>query len=192
MGSHRRIHVPAIMNQLECMTGNQGSEAIRGLLGRLPAYRLAIESESLVSEWELTDWERRGFGVIAAAARADRSSASDPVASDPLDSAVVLHAALPLVQLPAAFTATCSFTIDPLPGSADSTPSASLWTSLRGGRVQFQGHGRMDASPNGAQGHIGAWDRALCDNDPAGLTVTGDNRLVEALLEQLHDQLFRY
>lgn len=174
------------------MTGDQGFEAIRGLLGRLPAYRLAIESESLLSEWELTDWERRGFGVLAAAARADRSSSPSSVTSDPLDSAVVLHAALPLIQLPPAFTAACSFTIDPLPDSEKSTHSASLWIALRRGRVHSQGHGRMDASPNGAQGHVGAWDRALCDRDPAGLTVTGDARLVEAVLDQIHDQLFRY
>jgi DNA-binding HxlR family transcriptional regulator len=168
---------------------------LKGRLDRLLSAGIVERAagEDGANRYGLTEWGRRGVGMLAAAAAWE--SAHAPERSTPIgvgDAVVALRATLPLVELPEPVAGLCDFTVKPGPGSHGGR-AARVWVAVAGGRVSACGEGspRLPTSA-WAQGSIAAWLSAVIDRRPGALQVGGEVNLARSLLEQLHEQLYGY
>ncbi len=138
----------------------------------------------------LTDWGRRGIGVLAAAAAWEQAFVEDRVAIATADAVAALLGTLPLVQLPADVSGLCTLTAGVDPGD-DSRPRAGMvWAKFRHGRVVGCGEGAPGREPDAwISGTFSAWLAAVIDGKDA-LGLGGDREFAATVVSQLHLRLF--
>ena len=99
-----------------------------------------VAGEDGSKRYELTDWGRRGIGVILAAARAESRHVPGAPRLTPSQLSGLLRMTLPLVELPDDVEGVVQFGIDPDPDDATSS-AAGLWLRIEGGRIVDAGEG---------------------------------------------------
>lgn len=138
----------------------------------------------------LTDWGRRGIGVLAMAAAWEQAFVEDRVPIATADAVAALLGTLPLVRLPQDVSGLCTFTASVEPGDDSRPRAAMVWAKVRHGRVVGCGEGapgrEADAWVSGA---FSAWLAAVIDGKDA-LERGGDREFAAAVVSQLHLQLF--
>jgi DNA-binding HxlR family transcriptional regulator len=172
-----------------------GSLSYPSLERRLGAMRLAGLVESRAGDgrgtpYAVTPWLREGIAPVAAAARWERRHlprATAPVTR--IDAEAVFLLAMPLLQLPPELSGSCRMAFE-IP-NGKSRRLAGVIVDLRDGKpvsyaTQLQGN--PDAW---ALGLPAAWFDALIERDSDRLELGGDGLLVRALLNAMHEALFK-
>lgn len=146
------------------------------------------------TRYALTEWGRRGIGVLAAAGRWEATCL--PERCEPIsvhDAVVALLVALPLARLPERASGLCTLTAEVEPGSELRPRVGAVWARIEAGRVVSCAAGSPPSPPVAwVHGPFSAWFEAVVDGRPGALQPGGDRALVRALLAELHTQLFGY
>lgn len=156
---------------------------------RLGAMRVAglLETRAVEGQgrpYAATDWLRRAVVPLASAAgweRRTRFAAAQPIGRLDVEAAFLL--AVPLLEAPEDFTATCRLTVE-LQGG-DAPVYAGVLVSFKEGQVVAYSsrlEGEVEAWVTGSPG---AWLRELNGIDRGGLEVGGDSHLVAPVLTLL-------
>ena len=139
----------------------------------------------------LTDWGRRGFGVLIVTAAWEQTFVQDRVPIATVDAVVALLGILPLVRLPEDASGLCTLTASVEPGDGARPPAAMVWAKVRHGRVVACAEGAPRRQADAwASGAFSAWLAALIENRDA-LQSGGDRELAGAIVNQPHIQLYR-
>jgi DNA-binding HxlR family transcriptional regulator len=172
-----------------------GAVSYPSLERRLAAMRLTGQIERLSGRgrgtpYAVTDWLRQAIAPLAAAAHWERlrlSAAATPITNRDAEAAFLL--ALPLLRLPADLAGLCRLTVEF--NNSNGNRLAGVVAGVEKGAVvscisRLQG----DASA-WASGSAVAWLRAVREADPSGLDLGGDGGLAAAMVDGLHEALFR-
>jgi DNA-binding HxlR family transcriptional regulator len=163
---------------------------------RLSAMRLAGQIERCPgggwgTPYKVTDWLRGAIAPLAAATRWERQHLPDdtaPIAKIDVESAFLLT--LPLVDLSSEHSGVCRLAVESQNGEGESR-LAGVMVGVEDGRIatcvsRLEGDAGASAS-----GSAAAWLRAVIEQDTGKLEVGGDCALATALLDGLHELLFR-
>lgn len=130
--------------------------------------------------YALSSWLRRSVTPLAMAARWEYETDQngvDPVTRREIESAMKIGG--PLQTLPGGLSGTCHIAVEP--AAHDEIRSAGAIV-VQGGTAAFDEVSPGQAPDASAVGAREAWFAALLDSDPAGLEISGNPQLVEALL----------
>lgn len=141
------------------------------------------------TRYALTEWMRRGFAPIAAAARMELHHPEPDVAPpEALDVDAAFQLTLPLLWLPPEVSGTCRLDVR-IPGGDDFAVGAMA--EVAGGRI-VSASPLLDEKPATLiTGTPVQWLDTLVDPPSLQLGVSGDLTLVHWLLIGLHEVLFR-
>jgi len=182
---------PLTLTELGRAVGGPGRA---GLECRLAAMRGAGLVEARPGDVEgalyaATDWLRAGIAPLVAAARFEHHF--DPVELPKIESLDVEAAfllTLPLIGLPAELTGVCRLVVE-LPRVEVILP-AGVMARVEGGRVVSCTARLEEKADAFATGPPTAWMDAVINPPASRVIPEGDEALVRALLEGLHDVLF--
>jgi DNA-binding HxlR family transcriptional regulator len=154
--------------------------------------RLVVPQSGRKGHYALSEWGRRGVGVLATAARwAGRRIPGQDASVTTQDGVAALLMTLPLVQPIQLLDGLCEFRIrehEERVGPHD----AAVWAEIRDGRYTLSGRGVPPRPPTAwSHGTLRDWFVAVVDRRPTALRRGGDQRLANGILMQLHDQLYR-
>jgi len=161
---------------------------------RIAAMRHAGQVEACPADgretpYAVTTWLRRGVAPLLAAIRWERlhlTESSAPVAGLDVEAAFLL--AMPLLGLDRDLSGRCRLAVE-IPGNGEGRV-AGVVAGLEEGSVASC-TSRLDGTADAwASGPVGAWLRALIDQDGESLELGGDGRLVRSLIAGLHQALF--
>jgi DNA-binding HxlR family transcriptional regulator len=139
--------------------------------------------------YAVTAWLRRGVAPMLAAIRWERSHLNGNCASVAgLDVEALFLLAMPLLTLDPELSGTCRLSVE-LVGNGD-RPHAGVLTSIEDGVVTSCTSRLSGDADAWASGSLGAWLRALIDEDKAALELGGNGRLARSLISGLHRALF--
>ena len=150
---------------------------------------LDVLDDGDAERFAVTEWLRMGIAPLGAAARLElRHPPGDtaPVAARDVEAA--FHLTLPLLQLPAEMSGTCSLAVDldrDVPGSP-----AGLTVRLEEGRVVSREAGLREVVDAWAAASAGDWLDTVIEPDVIHVRTGGDRDLPRRLLHELHRLLF--
>ena len=162
---------------------------------RLTAMRLAGQVEQAQSNgrgtpYKVTEWTRQSIAPLSAAARWERLHAAErtaPVSKLDVEGAFLLT--LPLLRPPAELSGACRLAVSMTNG--DDHRLAGVLVEIERGRIASCTT-RLDGHPEAwISGPTPAWFGAVIDRDTGPLEIGGDGQLARALIDGLHDVLFR-
>jgi DNA-binding HxlR family transcriptional regulator len=134
--------------------------------------------------YRLTDWGRRGIGVLVAAAAWEQAFVVDRMPISVVDAVVALLGALPLMRLPEDVSGLCTLTASVEPGDEARPRAGMVWAKVRHGRVVACGEGAPGRDADAwISGTFNAWLAAVIDNRDA-LQAGGDRELAGAVIAQ--------
>jgi hypothetical protein len=136
-----------------------------------------------------TEWLRRSIAPLATAARVEhRHPPGDTAAIAALDVGAAFLLTLPLLELPAELSGTCSLAVD-LDEGVSGSP-AGVTAKVEAGRV-VSCEARLDEEVDTrATAPAAAWLDTVIESDASLVRVGGDLVLAQALLHGLHEALF--
>jgi DNA-binding HxlR family transcriptional regulator len=142
-------------------------------------------------QYTVSPWLRLGVGPLTVAARCERkhmANATAPITKIDVESAFLLAA--PLLELDASVSGFCQLAVEA--GSGDSRqPWAGAQVTVERGAVSSC-VARLEPRPESSvTGPAAAWLDAVIGRDPELLCFSGDADLGRAIVEGLHDALFR-
>ena len=139
--------------------------------------------------YAVTEWLRMGIAPLAAAARMElRHPPGDTAAIAALDVEASFLLALPLLELPAELSGSCSLAVE-LDEGVSGSP-AGVTARVENGRV-VSSERRLDEDVDAwATGSAGDWLDTLIDPDAKRVRSGGERRLARTLLYALHQMLF--
>jgi len=169
------LDLDAIEARIESMEEAGQLEALPGPEGE-PRYRV-------------TEWLRTGMAPLAAAARMElRHPPGDTAAIAALDVEASFLLTLPLLELPADFSGSCSLAVE-LDEGIDSSP-AGVTAQVENGRI-VSCEKRLDEDADAwATGSAGEWLDTLIEPDAKRVRSGGERALARRLLYELHKTLF--
>ncbi len=141
--------------------------------------------------YALTEWQRLGVAPLAAAARWEsRNLAGQAAPIAPLDVEAAFLLAVPRLRLPADLSGSCRIAAEIANGGA---------RRLAGVTVAVGGDGTIESTTTNLEGSTdswafgppAAWLSAVIEGELEGLELGGNRDLCRALVERLHDSLFR-
>jgi DNA-binding HxlR family transcriptional regulator len=138
--------------------------------------------------YTITDWLRRGVGSLVAGARwehRNRIDGANPPDQDDADGAFRVIA--PLIDLPPRLRGVSQLVATVVDGNEKSRLMAFFEAGH--GRAAFGSVYSAREPDAWASGSLEAWFSALLDGDCDGLDLSGDEQLVEGLLDGLHEAL---
>lgn len=139
--------------------------------------------------YAVTEWLRMGIAPLAAAARMElRHPPGDTAAVAALDVEASFLLTLPLLELPANLSGSCSLAVE-LDEGVTGSP-AGVTAQIEGGRVATCERRLDDDADAWATGSAGEWLDTLIEGDPEGVRSGGEDRLAGQLLQELHTTLF--
>jgi hypothetical protein len=157
-----------------------------GLVDALPPERPGGEER-----FEPTDWLRLAVAPLAAAARMELRHPhprgdTAPIAAADVEAAFLLT--LPLLELPAEMSGSCSLAVD-LDAGVIGSP-AGVTARIEGGRVADCDVGLDEDADVWTAASASAWLDAVIELDTRQIHSEGQHRVATALLRALHERLF--
>lgn len=139
--------------------------------------------------YAVTEWLRMGIAPLAAAARMElRHPPGDTAAVAALDVEASFLLTLPLLELPAELSGSCSMAVE-LDEGVSGSP-AGVTVEVEGGRI-VSCERRLDENADAwATGSAGDWLDTLIEADAKRVRSGGDRPLARRLLYELHKTLF--
>jgi DNA-binding HxlR family transcriptional regulator len=184
---------PFSLTELDDMIG---SLSYPSLERRLAALRLAGQVEArrgngTGTPYGVTAWLRQGVAPLAAAARWERRHLpQDTSPISRLDTEAFFLLAVPLLQPPQELSGSCRMAAELPDGGQGHLAGVIVELESDGGEIgcttQLKSH--ADAW---AVGSSAAWLNAVIEHDVDSLELGGDCQLARALIEGLHEALFR-
>jgi DNA-binding HxlR family transcriptional regulator len=149
----------------------------------------AVHGAEKGTPYAVTKWLRQGMAPLIAAARCEQrhlAAETAPLARIDLEAMLLLTA--PLVEPPAGLEGSCQLTVT---GDEEGRwRSAGVTIAVRDGRVVSLSSKVEPEAPSSALGSAIAWFDAIIEGELAGLTISGDRELAEALVCGLNRELF--
>jgi DNA-binding HxlR family transcriptional regulator len=136
-----------------------------------------------------TEWLRLAIGPIAASARWERlyvAEETKPVGRIDIETAFLL--AVPMLSLPPDHTGVSRLAVEVR--NSNGGQMAGVMASVDAGRIASCSANLQGSADAWASGSARSWFDAVIDDDPAGLEMGGDCRLVRTILNELHSTLF--
>jgi hypothetical protein len=139
--------------------------------------------------YAVTEWLRMGIAPLAAAARMElRHPPGDTAAVAALDVEASFLLTLPLLELPADLSGSCSMAVE-LDEGVNGSP-AGVTAKVENGRV-ISCERRLEQDADAwAAGSAGEWLDTLIEADAGQVRSGGDRQLASRLLYELHKTLF--
>lgn len=139
--------------------------------------------------YAVTEWLRLGIAPLAAAARVElRHPPGDTAAIAALDVEASFLLTLPLLELPAGLSGSCSMAVE-LDEGVNGSP-AGITAHVENGRVVSCERRLVEDADAWATGSAGDWLDALIEPDTKRVHFGGDRALAGSLLSGLHEVLF--
>jgi hypothetical protein len=139
--------------------------------------------------YAVTDWLREGIAPLAAAARMERRfppGDTAPIAALDVEAAFLLT--LPLLELPAELSGSCSLAVDLDEGVIPSPTGAT--TLVERGQILSCEARLDDEADSWAAASAGDWLDTVIEPDAKLVRSGGERRLPRSLLYELHQRLF--
>lgn len=139
--------------------------------------------------YALTHWLRQGLAPLAFAARwehCNRPDGADSITRQDIDGALMLGS--PLFELPAKLSGICQLAVR-VPNGQRQRRFLGL-VKVRGGKVAPGGVYPQVKPDAWASGTTDSWFSTVIDADTAGLRLSGNRDLAEAIFDGIHQALF--
>lgn len=181
---------PLSLTQLDRLIGSLSYPALERRLGALRATGLVKAAPAGArTPYRISRWGREAMGPLAAAARFERLHMAELTAPlMPIDIETTFLLAMPIAELHSGVDGTCQ-----LAARIDGRQArvAGVNVSLDRGKV-VECVAQLEPKPRTwALGGTHDWLDAMVRHDCDGLQVTGDEELVNDLVEALHQALYR-
>jgi DNA-binding HxlR family transcriptional regulator len=183
---------PLSLTELDSLIDSLSYPALERRLGamRLTGQIEAHPSNGRGTPYAVTEWLRQGVAPLVVAAqweRRHRPQGTPPIGR--LDTEAAFLLAVPLLRLPAQLSGSCRMAADIPMGKKRRL--AGVMVEVENGVVvscntQLQGHPDAWALASTA-----GWLSAVVEHDGTCLELGGDSRLARALVDGLHEALFR-
>lgn len=137
----------------------------------------------------VTEWLRLGMAPLAAAARMElRYPPGDTAPIAARDVEATFHLTLPLLELPAEMSGTCSLAVD-LDKGMPGTP-AGVTIRVEEGRIVSCEVGLLEVVDAWAAASAGDWLDTVIEPNVVHVRTGGNRNLARRLLHELHQELF--